>query len=173
MTLEQRMQAAREASLETRQRPVAALPEPDPEPFVDAAPDLPALEHIQVEPPHTAPARQAAIAASPKPTAQAEIAPPIEQARQLAEPTEEPPAAPRETRQQRQVAAPRTAPAADGGSNAIELAAEIMVIQRALEAEPNRADLHRKLGFLLARQGKTAEAATEFRKALQASRTSL
>jgi Flp pilus assembly protein TadD len=55
----------------------------------------------------------------------------------------------------------------------VEIAAEILMIQRALEAEPNRADLHRKLGFLLARQGKTAEAATEFRKALQCSRTSL
>ncbi len=60
-----------------------------------------------------------------------------------------------------------------GSPNAVELAAEILMIQRALDAEPNRADLHRKLGFLLARQGKTAEAATEFRKALQASRTSL
>ncbi len=60
-----------------------------------------------------------------------------------------------------------------GSPNSVELAAEILMIQRALDAEPNRADLHRKLGFLLARQGKTAEAATEFRKALQASRTNL
>lgn len=60
-----------------------------------------------------------------------------------------------------------------GSSNTVELATEILLIQRALEGEPNRADLHRKLGFLLARQGKTAEAATEFRKALQASRTNL
>jgi tetratricopeptide (TPR) repeat protein len=60
-----------------------------------------------------------------------------------------------------------------GSSNAVELATEILVIQRALAADPTRADLHRKLGFLLARQGKTAEAATEFRKALQASRTNL
>lgn len=59
------------------------------------------------------------------------------------------------------------------GPNSVEIAAEIMVIQRAIEAEPNRADLHRKLGFLLARQGRTAEAATEFRKALQCSRTNL
>jgi Flp pilus assembly protein TadD len=55
----------------------------------------------------------------------------------------------------------------------VELAAEVLVIQRALEIEPMRADLHRKLGLLLARQGKTAEAATEFRKGLQASRASL
>jgi len=60
-----------------------------------------------------------------------------------------------------------------GSSNTVELATEILQIQRALEGEPNRADLHRKLGFLLARQGKTTEAATEFRKALQASRTNL
>jgi len=68
-----------------------------------------------------------------------------------------------------------TAPASPPGGavNTVELAAEIMVIQRALESEPNRADLHRKLGFLLARQGRTAEAATEFRKALQCSRTNL
>jgi tetratricopeptide (TPR) repeat protein len=58
-------------------------------------------------------------------------------------------------------------------ANAVELAAEVLTIRRAIEAEPNRADLHRKLGFMLARQGKTAEAATEFRKALQASRTTL
>lgn len=56
---------------------------------------------------------------------------------------------------------------------AVQIAAEILTIQRALEAEPDRADLHRKLGFLLARQGRTAEAATEFRRALECSRTSL
>ena len=61
----------------------------------------------------------------------------------------------------------------DTNANAVELAAEIMMIQRAIDGEPNRADLHRKLGFLLARQGRTAEAATEFRKALQCSRTNL
>ncbi|HVC82260.1 MAG TPA: tetratricopeptide repeat protein [Chloroflexota bacterium] len=66
---------------------------------------------------------------------------------------------------------PSSVPA--GSSNTVELATEILQIQRALEGEPNRADLHRKLGFLLARQGKTAEAAMEFRKALQASRTNL
>ncbi|MGH2345317.1 MAG: tetratricopeptide repeat protein, partial [Chloroflexota bacterium] len=33
-----------------------------------------------------------------------------------------------------------------GSSNAVELATEILVIQRALAADPNRADLHRKLG---------------------------
>lgn len=72
-------------------------------------------------------------------------------------------------------AAPRdvSAQGGDAATGAVEIAAEIMMIQRALEAEPNRADLHRKLGFLLARQGKTAEAATEFRKALQCSRTNL
>jgi Flp pilus assembly protein TadD len=62
---------------------------------------------------------------------------------------------------------------AEQGQNAVELAAEILMIQRALETEPNRADLHRKLGFLLARQGRTAEAATEFRKALQCGRSTL
>jgi tetratricopeptide (TPR) repeat protein len=67
----------------------------------------------------------------------------------------------------------KAATPAGSSSNAVELATEILVIQRALTAEPNRADLHRKLGFLLARQGKTAEAAAEFRKALQASRTNL
>ena len=61
----------------------------------------------------------------------------------------------------------------DTNANAVELAAEILMIQRAIDGEPNRADLHRKLGFLLARQGRTAEAATEFRKALQCSRTNL
>ena len=55
----------------------------------------------------------------------------------------------------------------------VQLAAEIMLTRRAIEAEPNRAELHRKLGFLLARQGKPAEAAAEFRKALECSRTSL
>jgi tetratricopeptide (TPR) repeat protein len=63
--------------------------------------------------------------------------------------------------------------AGDASAQSVELATEILTIQNALMAEPNRADLHRKLGFLLARQGKTAEAAAEFRKALQASRTSL
>jgi tetratricopeptide (TPR) repeat protein len=74
-----------------------------------------------------------------------------------------------------QPAAPvSAAPAPDeAATNAVELAAEIMLIRRALEAEPNRADLRRKLGFMLARQGNTAEAAAEFRRALQASRTSL
>jgi hypothetical protein len=56
---------------------------------------------------------------------------------------------------------------------AVEIAAEIMMIQRELEAAPNRADLHRKLGFLLAKQGRTAEAAAEFRKAIEASRTNI
>ena len=55
----------------------------------------------------------------------------------------------------------------------VELAAEILAMQRAVAADPGRADLHRKLGFLLARQGKPGEAADEFRKALQASRTTL
>jgi Flp pilus assembly protein TadD len=74
------------------------------------------------------------------------------------------------------VAPPSTAGAAGEAQStpgAVELAAEILTVQRALDAEPERADLHRKLGFLLARQGRTAEAAAEFRKALQHSRTSL
>ena len=58
-------------------------------------------------------------------------------------------------------------------AGAVEIAAEIIALQRAVAADPNRADLHRKLGFLLARQGKTSDAAEEFRKALQMSRTTL
>ncbi len=86
-------------------------------------------------------------------------------------PSEQAPSAP----SSRAAAAPANKALTSPGSssNAVELATEILMIQRALTAEPNRADLHRKLGFLLARQGKTAEAATEFRKALQASRTNL
>jgi uncharacterized protein HemY len=63
----------------------------------------------------------------------------------------------------------------DAGQDAaaLDLAAEVLAAQRAVAADPNRADLHRKLGFLLARQGKTGEAAEEFRRALQASRTTL
>lgn len=68
---------------------------------------------------------------------------------------------------------PASAENAAPAAHSIELAAEIMMIQRALESEPNRADLHRKLGFLLARQGHTAEAASEFRKALECSRANL
>jgi tetratricopeptide (TPR) repeat protein len=58
-------------------------------------------------------------------------------------------------------------------AGAVEIAAEIIALLRAVAADPNRADLHRKLGFLLARQGKTSDAAEEFRKALQMSRTTL
>ncbi len=75
-------------------------------------------------------------------------------------------------------ARPRSAPAQprrpdELDASAVELAADILAAQRAVAADPNRADLHRKLGFLLARQGKTSEAAEEFRKALQVSRTTL
>jgi tetratricopeptide (TPR) repeat protein len=59
------------------------------------------------------------------------------------------------------------------GQGTVEIVAEIMLIQRALEVEPTRADLHRKLGFLLARQGRAAEAAAAFRQALECSRMSL
>jgi hypothetical protein len=80
---------------------------------------------------------------------------------------------------------PPAVPAADPGAgaqpaaptaanaDAVEIAAEILLVQRELEAAPGRADLHRKLGFLLAKQGRTAEAAAEFRLAIEASRTNL
>jgi len=68
---------------------------------------------------------------------------------------------------------PSAAPVDLESQGAVEIAAEILTIQRALASEPNRADLHRKLGFLLARQGRASEAAAEFRRALQCSRMNL
>jgi hypothetical protein len=41
----------------------------------------------------------------------------------------------------------------------------IDALRAAISANPAQLDLHRKLGFLLARQGRTAEAAAEFRLA--------
>jgi tetratricopeptide (TPR) repeat protein len=198
MTLEQRMQAARGASLESRQRPAAEPPARQPEPFAYVSP---ALEPVETEQPWTAPAPQPAsvpaaapvddhfVSEPPEQLEQPEIAPPVAppermrqrpaaQARQSAgaprsRPRAEETAASAAAEEPRPAAPQPSASSADASANAVEIAAEIMMIQRALETEPNRADLHRKLGFLLARQGKTAEAATEFRKALQASRTSL
>ncbi len=74
--------------------------------------------------------------------------------------------------QPRPAPAPRVRTEAQSAAT-VELAAETLAAQRAVAADPSRADLHRKLGFLLARQGKTSEAAEEFRKALQVSRTTL
>jgi tetratricopeptide (TPR) repeat protein len=194
MTLEQRMQAARGASLESRQRPVTPPPVQAPEPFATVAPPLPALDPVQSAPPRTAPRPQPASTPVPEPVVEYEVneppdhidqassAPPVPRTRERppaparpprAAPRAEETAPPAAAREPRPAPPQPTAPPSEPGANAVELAAEIMVIQRALETEPNRADLHRKLGFLLARQGKTAEAATEFRKALQASRTSL
>jgi Flp pilus assembly protein TadD len=39
-----------------------------------------------------------------------------------------------------------------------------------VRAEPHRADLHRKLGFLLAKQGRSEDAAAEFRRAVECGR---
>jgi len=62
-----------------------------------------------------------------------------------------------------------TAPApADG--DAVLLAASIMRAEELAHAEPHRADLHRKLGFLLAKQGRSEEAAAEFRRAVECGR---
>jgi len=62
-----------------------------------------------------------------------------------------------------------TAPApADG--DAVLLAASIMRAEELARAEPHRADLHRKWGFLLAKQGRSEEAAAEFRRAVECGR---
>jgi len=50
------------------------------------------------------------------------------------------------------------------------LAASIMRAEELARAEPHRADLHRKLGFLLAKQGRSEEAAAEFRRAVECGR---
>jgi Flp pilus assembly protein TadD len=45
-----------------------------------------------------------------------------------------------------------------------------MRAEELVRAEPHRADLHRKLGFLLAKQGRSEDAATEFRRAVECGR---
>jgi len=54
--------------------------------------------------------------------------------------------------------------------DAVQLAAAIMRAEELARAEPHRADLHRKLGFLLAKQGRSEEAAAEFRRAVECGR---
>jgi Flp pilus assembly protein TadD len=54
--------------------------------------------------------------------------------------------------------------------DAVQLAAAIMRAEELVRAEPQRADLHRKLGFLLAKQGRSEDAATEFRRAVECGR---
>lgn len=54
--------------------------------------------------------------------------------------------------------------------DAVRLAAAIMRAEEMVLAEPQRADLHRKLGFLLAKQGRSEEAAAAFRRAVECGR---
>ena len=54
--------------------------------------------------------------------------------------------------------------------DAVQLAAAIMRAEALVRAEPQRADLHRKLGFLLAKQGRSEDAAAEFRRAVECGR---
>jgi Flp pilus assembly protein TadD len=59
---------------------------------------------------------------------------------------------------------------ADTMEDAVQLAAAIMRAEELVRAEPHRADLHRKLGFLLAKQGRSEDAAAEFRRAVECGR---
>jgi tetratricopeptide (TPR) repeat protein len=54
--------------------------------------------------------------------------------------------------------------------DAVQLAAAILRAEELVRAEPHRADLHRKLGFLLAKQGRSEDAAAEFRRAVECGR---
>jgi tetratricopeptide (TPR) repeat protein len=64
-----------------------------------------------------------------------------------------------------------TAPALPSTTeDAVQLAAAIMRAEELVRAEPQRADLHRKLGFLLAKQGRSEDAAAEFRRAVECGR---
>lgn len=56
---------------------------------------------------------------------------------------------------------------------AVQLAAAVLRVEEQLRAEPHRADLHRKLGFLLAKQGRSEEAAAAFRRAVTCGRRRL
>lgn len=69
--------------------------------------------------------------------------------------------------------APTMAPDLEGDKSAVQLAAAIMRAEDLLRAEPQRADLHRRLGFLLAKQGRSEEAAAEFRQAAECGRRHL
>lgn len=61
-------------------------------------------------------------------------------------------------------------PTPTGSEDAVQLAAAILRAQEQVQLEPQRADLHRKLGFLLAKQGRSEEAAAEFRRAVECGR---
>lgn len=58
----------------------------------------------------------------------------------------------------------------DSPDDLVRLAAAIMRAEEMVRAEPHRADLHRKLGFLLAKQGRSEEAAAAFRRAVACAR---
>jgi len=57
--------------------------------------------------------------------------------------------------------------------DAVQLAAAILWAEDLVRAEPGRAELHRKLGFLLAKQGRSEEAAAAFRRAAECGRRRL
>lgn len=73
------------------------------------------------------------------------------------------------------VPSPGIAPAeaATDPNEIVQLAAAIMRVEELVRAEPHRADLHRRLGFLLAKQGRSEEAAAEFRLAVECGRRRL
>ncbi len=54
--------------------------------------------------------------------------------------------------------------------DAVQLAAAILRMEELVRAEPEKAELHRKLGFLLAKQGRSDEAAASFRRAVECGR---
>ncbi len=54
-----------------------------------------------------------------------------------------------------------------------QIVAAVAHVRDMVKAEPGRADLHRRLGFLLAKQGRSEEAALEFRRAAEAGRRNL
>ncbi len=60
-----------------------------------------------------------------------------------------------------------------GDESAVQLAAALMRVEDMVRAEPQRADLHRRLGFLLAKQGRSEEAAAAFRQAAECGRRRL
>jgi len=69
--------------------------------------------------------------------------------------------------------APDTALDLAGDESAVHLAAALMRVEDMVRAEPQRADLHRRLGFLLAKQGRSEEAAAAFRQAAECGRRRL
>jgi len=60
-----------------------------------------------------------------------------------------------------------------GDESAVQLAAALTRVEDMVRAEPQRADLHRRLGFLLAKQGRSEEAAAAFRQAAECGRRRL